>query len=213
MRYVFAFIAGASVGAITILLVLQANGRLAPPPEKVAAVGEMPLAAAVGRGGEALPLPPNAIAIPVVGVDMSALRSDFGDNRSGGRTHGAIDILAPRGTPVIAAVDGTIRKLHTSKAGGLTIYQFDPKQQWVYYYAHLDRYAPGVVEGKRVARGELIGYVGSSGNAAPSGPHLHFSIERLPSTLEWSKGSPIDPYPILRDRGVTFSAPAGRAGH
>lgn len=214
MRYAYAFFVGALFGAITVLLVLQTRGRLMPV-EQLPVAGNARASASSergGRGGESLPLSAEAVAIPVVGVDKNELRSDFGDRRSGGRGHGAIDIRAPRGTPVIAAVDGTIRKLYRSKNGGVTIYQFDSKQQWVYYYAHLDRYADGLTEGARVRRGELIGYVGDTGNAVTAGPHLHFSIERLPPTLEWWKGSPVDPFPILRDRGVMFTSPFGRAG-
>lgn len=208
MRYAFAFFVGAITGAITLLLVLQSRGRLMPVEQQtVEAAPVVP-----GRGGEAMPLTPETVAIPVVGVDKKDLRSDYGDRRSGGRSHSAIDIRAERGTPVVAAVDGTIRKLYRSKAGGVTIYQYDARQQWVYYYAHLDRYAEGLKEGAVVKRGELIGYVGDTGNAVAAGPHLHFSIERLPPTLEYWKGSPVDPYPILRDRGVMFSSPTGRAG-
>lgn len=110
--------------------------------------------------------------------------------------HRAMDILAPYGTPVIASVDGTIRKLFTSKGGGLTIYQFDRHEAHVYYYAHLDRYADGLAEGDFVRQGSVIGYVGTSGNARGT-PHLHFAIEVLPPTKEWWKGEPVNPYPLL----------------
>lgn len=135
--------------------------------------------------------------IPVAGVLPSDLHDNYEQPRGGGRIHGAIDIMAPRGTEVVAAVDGTIRKLFNSRAGGLTIYQFDESQQRVYYYAHLDRYADGLVEGEHVRQGTVIGYVGTSGNAAPDAPHLHFSVETLPPTKEWWKGSPENPYPLL----------------
>jgi murein DD-endopeptidase MepM/ murein hydrolase activator NlpD len=133
----------------------------------------------------------------VQGVQASDLRDTYSEARSGGRTHNAIDILAPYGTPVVASVDGTIRKLFTSKAGGLTIYQFDRDESRVYYYAHLERYADGLAEGQVVARGTVIGYVGTSGNAPIGTPHLHFAIEDLPPTKEWWKGEPINPYPLL----------------
>ncbi len=136
------------------------------------------------------------VLIPVQGVVAANLRDDFSQPRSDGRTHHALDILAPYGTPVFAAVDGTIRKLFNSGAGGITIYQFDRDQERVYYYAHLDRYADGLAEGLFVPQGTVIGYVGTSGNANGT-PHLHFAIEVLPPTKEWWKGIAIDPYPIL----------------
>ena len=105
------------------------------------------------------------------------------------------------GAPVVAVVDGTVRKLHLSVPGGITLYQTDPKEEWIYYYAHLDAYAPGIVEGRQLKRGEVLGYVGSTGNAGD--PHLHFGISRLPPSREWWKGVAVNPYPILHERGVT----------
>ena len=105
--------------------------------------------------------------------------------------------MAPRGTPVLAVDSGTIRKLFTSKAGGFTVYQFDNDELYCYYYAHLDRYAEGLTEGKPVQRGDLIGYVGSSGNAKPDAPHLHFAIFLLGPGKRWWEGKAINPYPIL----------------
>lgn len=138
------------------------------------------------------------VIVPVAGIRTTDLHDNYLQLRGGGtRTHGAIDIMAPRGTPVVAAVDGTIRKLFTSAGGGLTIYQFDQREERIYYYAHLDRYDPAVREGLFVPQGTVIGYVGTTGNAAPDAPHLHFAIEMLPPTKEWWKGTPINPYPIL----------------
>jgi murein DD-endopeptidase MepM/ murein hydrolase activator NlpD len=137
--------------------------------------------------------------IPVSGVDPSSLRSSFNEVRGGGtRRHEAMDILAPRGTPVVAAVDGRIAKLFTSAAGGLTIYQFDLDERFSYYYAHLDAYAPDLNEGETVARGQLIGYVGTTGNAPPDTPHLHFAIYRLGPDKNWWDGEPIDPFGVIR---------------
>jgi murein DD-endopeptidase MepM/ murein hydrolase activator NlpD len=136
------------------------------------------------------------LLIPVQGVSAGDLRDDFSDPRSGGRRHEAIDILAPYGTPVMAAVDGTIRKLFRGGAGGITIYQFDRTEDRVYYYAHLDRYAEGLAEGLFVPQGTVIGYVGTTGNAHGT-PHLHFAVELLPPSKEWWKATPIDPYPLL----------------
>jgi peptidoglycan LD-endopeptidase LytH len=139
---------------------------------------------------------PSGVIIPVAGIRASQLRDNFADPRTG-HVHNALDIMAPRGTPVVAAVDGSVRKLFTSAAGGLTIYEFDRAEQKVYYYAHLDRYADGLREGASIARGDVIGYVGTTGNAPANSPHLHFAIQILPPTREWWKGTAIDPYPIL----------------
>ena len=109
-----------------------------------------------------------------------------------------MDILAPRGTAVLAAVDGRIAKLFTSAAGGLTIYQFDADERFCYYYAHLDGYAPNLNEGQSVRRGQLIGFVGTTGNAPPGTPHLHFAIYRLGPDRKWWDGEPIDPIHVLR---------------
>ncbi|HEX7833237.1 MAG TPA: M23 family metallopeptidase [Thermoanaerobaculia bacterium] len=136
------------------------------------------------------------IVIPVAGIVESDLVDTYTQARSGGRTHNAIDILAPQGTPVIAAVDGTIRKFFTSGAGGLTIYQYDVNEERVYYYAHLERYDDRIAEGQFVTQGTVLGYVGTTGNAGNT-PHLHFSIEVLPPTKEWWKGQAVNPYPIL----------------
>ena len=137
------------------------------------------------------------LEVPVLGVDRSSLVDSFSDPRGGDRRHEAIDIMAPRGTPVVAVEKGTIRKLFVSRAGGLTIYQLDPTGARMYYYAHLDRYAAGLTEGKLVARGDVIGFVGTSGNAPAHAPHLHFGITELPPSREWWKGEAIDPYPLL----------------
>lgn len=148
---------------------------------------------------------PEPLIIPVAGVSMEKLHSNFSEWR-GNHRHEALDILAPRGTPVLAAVDGSVRKLLTSKAGGLTIYEADISEQTIYYYAHLDHYAAGVEEGMLLHRGDVIGYVGTTGNAPPNTPHLHFAIVKMEPSKRWWKGTPIDPFPLLRDRGITVSA-------
>jgi murein DD-endopeptidase MepM/ murein hydrolase activator NlpD len=135
------------------------------------------------------------LEVPVEGVERKSLRDTFAEGRTG-HVHEAMDILAPRGTPVVAVEDGRIEKLFTSKQGGLTIYQFDPSQRYCYYYAHLDRYAAGLAEGQSVKRGQVIGYVGVSGNAAPQTPHLHFTIFKLAADKRWWKGAPINPFPL-----------------
>ena len=133
-----------------------------------------------------------------VDIDRDDLRDTFGDARGGSRAHEALDIMAPRNTPVRAVEDGRIQKLFTSKAGGLTIYEFDPTETFTYYYAHLDRYAEDLREGQLVKRGDVIGYVGSTGNASPEAPHLHFAIFRLTPERQWWKGEPINPYPVFK---------------
>ena len=137
------------------------------------------------------------LAVPVEGVDRKTLRDTFAEGRTG-HVHEAIDILAPRGTPVVAVEDGRIEKLFTSKQGGLTIYQFEPSGLFTYYYAHLDRYAEGLREGQPLRKGEVIAYVGSTGNASPDAPHLHFAIFRLTPERQWWKGEPINPYPVFK---------------
>jgi len=143
--------------------------------------------------------PPSAagMLLPVAGIKPAQLTDTFTQARGTGRLHDAIDIMAARGTPVLAAVDGKVEKLFTSKQGGLTIYEFDPAATHAYYYAHLDRYAAGLVEGMPLKRGDVIGYVGSTGNANPEAPHLHFAIFELGPEKHWWQGSAINPYPLL----------------
>ena len=140
------------------------------------------------------------LRVPVQGIDIDTFKGGF-EERRGERPHEAIDILAPRNTPVVAVESGTIAKLFDSKAGGHTIYQFDPSGRLAYYYAHLERYADGVHEGQTVVQGEIIGYVGTSGNAPPNTPHLHFAVFELDDTHRWWKGKAIDPYLLFKDRG------------
>jgi len=138
------------------------------------------------------------LEMPVEGVKPDDLVRSFDDRRSGARSHEALDILAPRNTPVKAVEDGTIARLFESKAGGTTIYQFDPTERYCYYYAHLERYAEGLREGDKVRKGQVIGYVGTSGNAPKNTPHLHFAVFKLTDAKHWWEGTPIDPYDILR---------------
>ena len=135
--------------------------------------------------------------MPVEGVQPEQLVRSFAQER-GGRQHEAIDILAPRNTPVLAIEGGKVARLLFIKAGGITIYQFDPTEQYCYYYAHLERYADGLVEGQELRKGQVIGYVGTSGNAPKDTPHLHFAIFRLTEAKRWWEGTPIDPYDVLR---------------
>jgi murein DD-endopeptidase MepM/ murein hydrolase activator NlpD len=146
------------------------------------------------RAAAWLPHSEVGLAIPVTGVERMALRDSFTAKRKG-HIHAAIDILAPRGTPVVSAADGIVTKLRWSGAGGNTVYINDP-QNTEYYYAHLDHYASSLREGMQVHRGDVIAYVGTTGNAPPQTPHLHFAIEQ--------NGMVVDPYPILLARGETL---------
>jgi murein DD-endopeptidase MepM/ murein hydrolase activator NlpD len=139
------------------------------------------------------------LLVPVQGVPRTGLLDTFDDARGQGRVHNAIDIMAPRNTPVLAAEGGRIAKLFTSNLGGLTIYQFDPTETYCYYYAHLDHYDPSLREGAQVAKGQVLAYVGSTGDASPEAPHLHFEITRLHPDKHWWQGDSINPYPVLRE--------------
>ena len=139
------------------------------------------------------------LTIPLPDVDATQLVDTYTQSRAAGAAHQAIDIMAPRGTPVLAVEDGRVAKLFLSKSGGITLYQFDPDGEYVYYYAHLDRYANHIKEGDVVRRGQVVGYVGVSGNALPDAPHLHFAIGRLGPERQWWRSSPINPFYIWRD--------------
>jgi murein DD-endopeptidase MepM/ murein hydrolase activator NlpD len=146
-----------------------------------------------------LVLGPTGLAVPVAGVKADELQDTYTQSRSGGaRVHNAIDIMAPHGTPVIAVAPGTVEKLFDSKGGGgITAYVRSPDGKWMFYYAHLQAYAPGLHEGQAVKQGDAIGLVGSTGNANPAGPHLHFAINRMAQGEKWHEGTPINPYPLL----------------
>jgi murein DD-endopeptidase MepM/ murein hydrolase activator NlpD len=135
--------------------------------------------------------------VPIQGVAPNKIKDTFFDNRDG-HEHDALDIPATRGTPVIAAVQGNVAKLFHSQEGGTTVYQFDDSGKFCYYYAHLDRYAPGLKEGMLLRQGQVLGYVGATGNAPPTAPHLHFAIFRLGPDKSWWKGTAIDPLPLLK---------------
>lgn len=146
----------------------------------------------------ALVLGPTGVAIPVAGVKGEELQDTYTQARSGGRVHNAIDIMAPNGTAVVAAAPGTVEKLFFSQGGGgITAYVRSQDGRWIYYYAHLQDYARGLREGQKVAQGDAIGRVGSTGNANPAGPHLHFAIHRMEEGEKWHEGTAINPYPLL----------------
>ena len=146
---------------------------------------------------EQVQVTPSGLALPVVGIKPDQLTDTFDAARSQGRRHDAIDIMAAEGTPVIAASDGTIEKLFNSVRGGTTIYERSPDQKWIYYYAHLSAYAPGLHEGQQVKRGEVIGRVGHTGDASAAGPHLHFAVNSMVPGERWWNGTAINPYPLL----------------
>ena len=142
----------------------------------------------------------HALLIPVAGVTADKLIDSFDDVRGGTRRHDAIDIMAARGTQVLSADAGRVLKLHNSVAGGLSIYVMDPSQRYIMLYAHLDSYRPGLKEGLTVRKGELLGFVGSTGNASPAAPHLHFAVARSDNPKEWWKGTPLNPFLVWRGK-------------
>ncbi len=218
MRGTLLFLLGALVGANVVYFVLtrapHAPADPTPPSAPIAAPmaaeAALPSAApATGSPGTPAttpatpspspspPPPPGRLSIPVQGIAATALRDTFNDARSEGRRHDAIDIMAPAGTPVLAAADGRIEKLFLSERGGITLYQFNPERTLAYYYAHLQRYADGIAEGQVLRRGQLLGYVGATGNADPAAPHLHFAVFALGPEARWWEGTALNPYPML----------------
>ena len=134
----------------------------------------------------------------MAGVRAGQLLDTFSAARGEGRVHDAIDIMAPKGTPVLAVAAGRILRLFQSKAGGTTLYQLSGDEKFIYYYAHLERYADGLYEGQFVVQGETIAYVGDTGNAGAGNFHLHFSISMTSKPKRWWEGFNINPYPLLR---------------
>lgn len=175
-------------GAAFASMLSFGNGRAAleRPREQAAVADEPP------------PTPRGMLPIPVAGVPATHLVDGWDQPRGGGtRVHHAIDIMAPRGTPVRAVAAGRIEKLFLSGAGGNTVYVRSPDGRLVYYYAHLDAYRPGLAEGQAVRAGETIATVGSTGNASPEAPHLHFEVKRMAPGDRWYEGEGINPYPLL----------------
>ncbi len=217
LRGLLIFLAGALLGANIVYYLMRTRGvDTAPrPTAPVAATpadvvpatdpAAAPAAAAPPTAATPVPSPDGALVIPVAGIGPAQLVDTYTQSRGSGRLHDAIDIMAASGTPVVAAVDGRVVKLFASEAGGITLYQFDPREEFVYYYAHLQGYAPGIAEGRVLRRGEVLGYVGATGNANPAAPHLHFAIARLGPEKRWHGGTPVNPYPLLSGRA---SSPA-----
>ena len=217
LKWILVFLAGALVGANAVYFVMT---RDAPRPPDALVIERAPTPPSVRPGEPVLPvesirplraepatpaaLPaaplvasPSGLLVPVEGIPASALSNTFEDARGSDRVHEALDIMAPHGTPVLAVADGHVEKLFDSKQGGLTLYQFEPGGRYAYYYAHLDSYAAGLVEGKSLRQGEVVGYVGSTGNADTAAPHLHFAVFVLGPERAWFKGTAINPYPLL----------------
>jgi murein DD-endopeptidase MepM/ murein hydrolase activator NlpD len=217
----------ARLGALALLLTLPAcTIAIGAPPEHVSgpqtrrerprdeivirANGPRPAEEAAEAVYEAAEVAPGAsLLIPVRGIRPDQLRDSYADARSGGRVHNAIDIMAPGGTPVLAAADGTIHRLRTGGLGGVTIYQIGDDGRTMYYYAHLQRYAAGMRDGLPVRRGQVIAYVGDTGNAGAGNYHLHFSVGRLRDPQRYWDSDNVNPYPLLAGEYARRTA-AGR---
>jgi murein DD-endopeptidase MepM/ murein hydrolase activator NlpD len=184
----------ALAGALAALLALTAPAT-AQRSARMALLTTFPVS--LNRASVVETLRARDLLVPVEGISASQLHDTFNAARSGGRVHDAIDIHAPRGTPVLATTDGTIIKLHHSGLGGITLYQLDNDGRTRYYYAHLDRYADGIAQGVRVTRGQVIGYVGDTGNAAPGDCHLHFAIAILNDVSRWWGGTNVNPFDVF----------------
>jgi len=187
-----------NTAAVASLRYHVAPGQAQPPsvPSGIVVASPQPAANLIASGDVDY-LRSEGLKIPVAGVSASQLRDSFTDGRSEGRQHEAIDIAAPRGTPVLAAADGTIARLFQSRLGGTTLYEYDRSGRFVFYYAHLSGYADGVAEGKAIRKGEVFSYAGNTGNAGTGNFHLHFAISKLTTPWKWSGGEAIDPYPLL----------------
>ena len=180
------------------------NGQLPPAPVVAPDLTEADLPV---RPSEPVPvpavngsdLPAGKLMVPVDGVKYSQLTDTYNAPRGTERHHEALDIMAPKGTKVFAVADGKVAKLFTSVPGGLTVYQFEPTEKFAYYYAHLDKYADGIKEGMTLKRGDLVGYVGVTGNSDPKAPHLHFAVVQLTPEKQWWKGTPVNPYPLMAE--------------
>jgi murein DD-endopeptidase MepM/ murein hydrolase activator NlpD len=203
------------LGWVVVTLVLVSafwvfyyNIRLGASGDEIMVAGEKEVVDPEGAPpvvvAEAVVVGPAGLAIPVAGVKPGQLVDTYTQARAGGaRSHDAIDIMAPTGTPVVAAAPGKVEKLFFSDGGGgITAYVRSDDGRWSYYYAHLNAYAPGLTEGQRIERGAPIGTVGATGNANPAGPHLHFAINRMNPGEKWWQGTAINPYPLLAGKPV-----------
>jgi murein DD-endopeptidase MepM/ murein hydrolase activator NlpD len=198
-----AIVLGAVLFAIALVSAVRyrPRGRAASLADEPSLAPEAPAHAPIGvLPADLQELDRKSLRFPVLGFDTRRLRDTFGESR-GTRLHGALDILAPRGTPVLAVDDGIVAKLHNSVGkGGLSIYHFDPTEMYCYYYAHLDRYADGLKDGAALKKGDVLGYVGTTGNAPPQTPHLHFAIYKLGPEKRWGTGVPINAFGLWATR-------------
>jgi len=201
--------ASGTSGLSPVLSVQQPDISTPLPPSSLPASSPVPLFSPASSEPSASPniYSPGAnvstddvLLVPVAGVRPEDLRDTFTEARSSGRVHDAIDIPAPRGTPVLAVADGRIVKLFQSVLGGTTIYQLATDERTIYYYAHLDRYADNLAEGQMRRRGETIGYVGDTGNTTPGNHHLHFSVSIVADPRRWWDGTNVNPYPLFFPR-------------
>ena len=190
-RFVLISLAIMAAAWIALLALLpEASRRIGGSAERAPAVKPPPAVGAAGEGA--------VLAVPIGGMRRQDVRESWGDPRENGlREHHGTDLAAPANTPILAAAPGTVEKLWTSAAGGTTVYVRSPARNWSYYYAHLSGYAPGLHEGQSVKVGDVLGYVGDTGNAGVGNFHLHFGIERLNPADPWYRGQAINPYPLL----------------
>lgn len=188
-------VAGLVLSSAAMVAWLVVRPRVSGPPAAPAVAVDA--ATAEARMASAEELRARRLEFPVEGISRERLTDSFDEPRSG-HVHEAADIMAPRNTPVRAVEAGTIARLLQNPSGGITVYELDPTERFIYYYAHLERYADGLREGQKVGRGEVIGYVGTSGNAPRGSPHLHFAIFKVVDQKQWWGGAPINPYLVLR---------------
>lgn len=188
------------------LVLLIALVAAAPAVAQTAAPDSVPVRAVSDRAGasEALRFSADRLLVPVEGVAPADLDDTFAARRSGGRTHRAIDVMAPRGTPVLAVSDGEVVRIHQNRLGGKVLYLRSPDGVYDFYYAHLDAYAEGLAVGQTVRQGDVLGFVGNTGNARRTAPHLHFQVLQRSGR---GQGTPVNPYRLfqrsdLYERGV-----------
>jgi murein DD-endopeptidase MepM/ murein hydrolase activator NlpD len=203
-----------ALAAVALMLLLSACAPVLPPPVPASPLPETAVESPSPGGtwsdfvvaeADLDGLRAAGLLVPVKGVSPSKIEDSFDAPRDGGRRHDAVDILAPRGTPVVSATDGWVLRVGTNSLGGNVVWTSDPDQRFVHYYAHLDRYARGIRAGERVQRGTVLGYVGTTGNAPPNVPHLHFQVMRVNDAKRWWDGTPVNPRPFLVEE-VTVTA-------
>ncbi len=183
----------------------------APTPKPVVAAAPAPVPSEPSAAGasSAEYLIDRHLLLPVAGANMAKVADSFNEGRDTDRTHHAIDILAPRGTPILSADDGKVLRMSSNSLGGITMYTVDPENRLVYYYAHMDHYNDAMSPGRAIVKGDTLGFVGTTGNAPKDTPHLHFQVMAWPANGKYWNGEPIDPYQALG--GIDHSAHGNRA--